>query len=266
MKKIIKGLLNLFKNICYTLITIFVILSIVVIGFEIAINVTDEPLSTKIFLTEMRIYNWCYYAYEDVSQWCEDAVDDATRWGSDVLTNAGKWWNETIENAKAFLNNDNNDEELSVDGAKLNDISSYEIGKYINFTIPYTWTVGEVDVEEAATEESILLKGKSIVMTISLKSVEGPKNFEDLKWTREAMIFDLQNKYSDYTFQNAEIIDEKAAVIRVTIPGVETQMYIAIISANEKTIIVTYTFSKEDVVEAELYFTIALSEMVESME
>lgn len=267
MTKIAKLVSKILKGIFWFVVIVVVVAFLTVSSFEIAVKVANEPAKSDIIEKRDNFYEWCYNIYDDSKNWCINTFNETKKWFNDTYEN-GKVFMENMsveEDKKTYVEAESTDEELKIDGAKLNDISSYEVGKYINFTIPYGWTIGKVDVEDDATEESILVKGKSIVMAISLKNIEGPKNIEGLKWTREAMIFDLQNTYSDYVFEKSEIIGEKAAVISITIPNVEAKMYMAIISANEKTIVVTYTFENADFFEGELYFTIALAEMVESL-
>ena len=76
-------------------------------------------------------------------------------------------------------------------------------------------------------------------------------------------MYELKNKYPDYIISRAQIVDEKIAVISIYDPINDIQMYMAIMGADGKTIIVTYSFNNEDFFEAELYFAIVLSEMAE---
>ena len=155
-------------------------------------------------------------------------------------------------------------EELELYGAMLNDVATYEIGKYINFTIPYGWNVGKVDVQDAATIESIAVTGKSVAMTVSLRNVEPAKNIEGMNWALEGLIYDLSNKYPTYTFEKYDMIAGKVGVIGINVPNTDDKFYMAITGVQDKTLVINYSYSSEDFIDAELYFTISLAEMAES--
>lgn len=155
-------------------------------------------------------------------------------------------------------------EKLELYGAMLNDIASYEIGKYINFTVPYGWNVGKVDVQDAATIESIAVTGKSVAMTVSLRNVEPAKNIEGMNWVLEGLVYDLSNKYPDYTFDKYDMIAGKVGVIGINVPNTDDKFYMAITGVQDKTLVINYSYSSEDFIDAELYFTISLAEMAES--
>ena len=158
------------------------------------------------------------------------------------------------------------DEEIAIDGMRLRSISSYKITEYIDFTIPYGWTFGKVDVRDIAMEESIAITNTRTTMIISLQDIEMEKTSEALKMRRDAMMFDLKNKYPNYVFEKADFIIGNVAVIKATADDSDTKIYVAIIPAQNKTIIVNYSFNKNDILEGELYFTIAIAEMLESIE
>lgn len=202
--------------------------------------------------------------YNEVRDWCGNTIDDAKLWSSNAVENVKDWFNNTVEDVKAFFTKDEEDE-IRVDGAKLSEVASYELCKHTDFTIPYGWTIGKVSGNDPATMEAIMLSKNTITMVISLKNVEAPKDSEALYWAREAMIFDMKTKYSDYVFENLGIMEDKAAIIGITVPNEDITMYMAIVAAGEQTIIVTYQFNRVDFVEGEIYFQVALAEMVENL-
>lgn len=216
-------------------------------------------------------FDWIFNVYDVSKNWCINAWEDTTDWFTNAFVTVKDWFVDIFTGSKDETSKitgsagKNNEDVLEVEGAKLNDIASYKLGEYVDFTIPYGWTIAELKVQDGVTEESLVLEEESIMMSISLKNLEGPKNFEGLNWTREAMIFDMENKYSGYTFERKEIIGDKAAIIEILAPETENKTYMAIVSADEKIIIVTYTYAPEKFVEAEMYFYIALGEMVESL-
>lgn len=208
---------------------------------------------------------WFASVVDDAKNWCVNAVEDVKSWCGNKIEDVKLWWGNVINNVKVSFANRKNSKEVDVEGAKLSDISSYKLCNYIDFTIPYGWTVGEVDVNDPATEEAIMLSKNSIGMVVSLKNVEIPNSREGLKWTREAMISEMKNLYNDYTFESLDIIEDTAAIIGINVPNNELTLYMAIVAAGEKTVVVTYQFEPKDFAEGEIYFQVALAEMVEGL-
>ncbi|MBQ6860579.1 MAG: hypothetical protein IJO08_02925 [Clostridia bacterium] len=180
--------------------------------------------------------------------------------------------NAFIENVKVgydkFLNFIGKDEEVlssevvEFEGVKLGEVAKLNMLDYIDFTVPYTWTFGRIDVEDAATEEAIAITGDNVVMTISLRNVEMDSTPENIKWTEEAMVHELETSQPTYAFKNAEMFEEEAAIVEGVNETKNAKLYVVSIPVEDKTIFVSYSFLKEDW-NAELYFTTAISQMLE---
>lgn len=264
MKKIFKMLGKVLKWIlCVALLCPFVMVGYM-LGMDI--DVKNSEGYEKLEAIEYR-ENFCAefgINYNEVRDWCDNAIEDVKDWCSNAAEDVKNWFVNTFEDVKKIFVKEK-DEEIEVEGAKLRDIASYELCKYTDFTIPYGWTIGEVSANDPATIEAVMLSKNTITMMISLKNIEAPKDKETLYWTREAMIFDMKSKYNDYFFENLEIIEDKAAIIGISTPNEDITMYMAIIAAGEQTIIITYQFNRVDFVEGEIYFQVALAEMVENL-
>lgn len=168
------------------------------------------------------------------------------------------WWGD--------LTNKDNEEttegEITFEGAKLRDVSKGKLTKYIDFTIPYTWTIGEIEVNDAATEEAIAITGDNLLMSISLRSVELKPDAENIKWTEEGMLYELKGAYPDYQFAKANINANVASIVGVS-EAQNAKLYVVNIPVEDKTVFVTCSFLGDDW-NAELYFTTVISEMLEA--
>ena len=273
MKKFFKVF---FKMVFWVIVTIM----LVTVGFLFAADMDvnfsegyekEEAIAFREEIHEFILYyyneakDWCGNAFEDTKQWCTNAAENVKSWCANAATNVKNWFGNVVNDVKSFFANNNKDNEIGVDGAKLTEVSSYELCNYTDFTIPYGWTVGKVSSEDPATQEAIMLSKNTITMVVSLKNVEAPKTREALHWTREAMIFDMKSKYNDYIFESLDIIEDKAAIIGIEMPNAETTLYMAIVAAGERTIVVTCQFERVDFVEGEIYFQVALAEMVKNL-
>ncbi len=157
--------------------------------------------------------------------------------------------------------NEEETEMLGFEGVQLSEVSGLILKDYIDFTIPYTWTIGRIEVEDAATEEAIAITGPNVVMSVSLRSVEISGEADYLKWTEEATIYELENSYPDYTFTPSEMFEGQAAVVQGTASNRNAKLYVVILPAGDKSIFVSYSFMLDDW-NADLYFTTAISEML----
>lgn len=151
---------------------------------------------------------------------------------------------------------------VEFEGAKLSEVTDIKLNNYIDFTIPYTWTFGKIEVEDAATEEAIAITGDNIVMSVSLRNVEMDSDAESIKWTKEAMVYDLESAYQDYTFTKSNMFEEQAAIIEGKNETGDAKLYVAVIPVEDKTIFVSCSFLSDDW-NSELYFTTAISQMLE---
>lgn len=165
-----------------------------------------------------------------------------------------------------YETDDDLDELLAIDGVKLNDAYVCEVGKYINFTIPYGWSIGRIEVDDDYNQEVIILTNDDdTMMTISLRNAKEATAEEELSWTREVMIHTISNSYSNYDFERLPITDDRVATTKFVSADKSQKGIVTIISANEKTIIVSYFYKQENFFEADLYYTMAIAEMIQSL-
>ena len=216
--------------------------------------IVGEPLKSDMIEIRENVFNWCI----------DNVIMEII--SADETTIQSTEETEEFVEIQEINSAEEADEEIAIDGMRLRSISSYKITEYIDFTIPYGWTFGKVDVRDIAMEESIAITNTRTTMIISLQDIEMEKTSEALKMRRDAMMFDLKNKYPNYVFEKADFIIGNVAVIKATADDSDTKIYVAIIPAQNKTIIVNYSFNKNDILEGELYFTIAIAEMLESIE
>lgn len=254
-----RGFWKRFFSIVITIIWVpFVIIGL----WEGAILIVGEPLKTNMIEIRDNAFNWFFgnavIAIAPVDGIATQTTDTNTEKVEEFV--AIQEINSTEEDYSET------DEEIAIDGMRLRNISSYKITEYIDFTIPYEWTFGKVEVADAAMEESIAITNTRTTMIISMQDIEMEKTSEALKIRRDAMMFDLENKYPNYVFEKADFIIGNVAVIKATADNSDTKIYVAIIPVQNKTIIVNYSFNKNDILEGELYFTIAIAEMLESIE
>lgn len=261
MKKFFKVF---FKMVFWVIVTIMLVTVGFLFAADMDVNFSEGYEKEEAIAFREEIHEFILYYYNEAKDWCGNAFEDAKQWCSNAAKDVKNWFANTVENVKNFFAK-NKDDEIGVDGAKLTEVSSYELCNYTDFTIPYGWTVGKVSSEDPATQEAIMLSKNTITMVVSLKNVEAPKTREALHWTREAMIFDMKSKYNDYIFESLDIIEDKAAIIGIEMPNAETTLYMAIVAAGERTIVVTCQFERVDFVEGEIYFQVALAEMVKNL-
>ncbi|MBR4110278.1 MAG: hypothetical protein IKK43_01135 [Clostridia bacterium] len=220
--------------------------------------IVGEPLKSDMIEIRENVFNWCYDNVIMEIIPADEITTQSTEETEEFV--AIQEINSTEEDYSET------DEEIAIDGMRLRNISSYKITEYIDFTIPYEWTFGKVEVGDTAMEESIAITNTRTTMIISMQDIEMEKTSEALKIRRDAMMFDLENKYPNYVFEKADFIIGNVAVIKATADNSDTKIYVAIIPVQNKTIIVNYSFNKNDILEGELYFTIAIAEMLESIE
>ena len=216
---------SLFKFLLYMVI----IVAVVIGGWKITLNVVDEETRDKMLVIEDQI---------------NAKLDE---WYGDFLNLIGKG---------------EEGGEVAFEGVKLSEATNCSIENYVDFTIPYTWTFGRVEAPDAATEEAIAITGENVVMSISLRNVEVKADAESIMWTEEALLYELQNSYHDYTFTKADMFEEVAIIEGVTATR-SAKLYVVVIPAGEKSVFVSYSFLPDDW-NADLYFTTAISEMLES--
>ena len=60
---------------------------------------------------------------------------------------------------------------ISFEGVKLSEVAKLEMLKYIDFTIPYNWAFGKVDVENPSTEEAIAITADNVVLTMKWRPI-----------------------------------------------------------------------------------------------
>ena len=154
-------------------------------------------------------------------------------------------------------------EEISFEGVRLSDVAKLEMLKYIDFTIPYNWTFGKVDVENPSTEEAIAITSGEAVLTVSLRNIDMASDNESILWAEEAMLFELKEKYPDYLFIKPEMFEGEAAIIEGSTDEKNAKLYIAIIPLEDKSVYVNYTFKADDWL-ADLYFNAVIGEMLDS--
>lgn len=216
---------SLFKFLLYMVL----IVAVVIGGWKITLNVVDEETRDKMLVIEDQI---------------NAKLDE---WYGDFLNLIGKG---------------EEGGEVAFEGVKLSEATNCNIENYVDFTIPYTWTFGRIEAPDAATEEAIAITGENVVMSISLRNVEVKADAESIMWTEEALLYELQNSYSDYTFTKTDMFEEVAIIEGVTATR-SAKLYVVVIPAGEKSIFVSYSFLPDDW-NADLYFTTAISEMLES--
>lgn len=216
---------SLFKFLLYMVL----IVAVVIGGWKITLNVVDEETRDKMLVIEDQI---------------NAKLDE---WYGDFLNLIGKG---------------EEGGEVAFEGVKLSEATNCSIENYVDFTIPYTWTFGRVEAPDAATEEAIAITGENVVMSISLRNVEVKADAESIMWTEEALLYELQNSYRDYTFTKNDMFEEVAIIEGVTETR-SAKLYVVVIPAGEKSIFVSYSFLPDDW-NADLYFTTAISEMLES--
>lgn len=216
---------SLFKFLLYMVL----IVAVAIGGWKITLNVVNEETRDKMLVIEDQI---------------NAKLDE---WYGDFLNLIGKG---------------EEGGEVAFEGVKLSEATNCSIENYVDFTIPYTWTFGRVEAPDAATEEAIAITGENVVMSISLRNVEVKADAESIMWTEEALLYELQNSYRDYTFTKADMFEEVAIIEGVTATR-SAKLYVVVIPAGEKSIFVSYSFLPDDW-NADLYFTTAISEMLES--
>ncbi len=216
---------SLFKFLLYMVL----IVAVVIGGWKITLNVVDEETRDKMLVIEDQI---------------NAKLDE---WYGDFLNLIGKG---------------EEGGEVAFEGVKLSEATNCSIENYVDFTIPYTWTFGRIEAPDAATEEAIAITGENVVMSISLRNVEVKADAESIMWTEEALLYELQNSYSDYTFTKTDMFEEVAIIEGVTATR-SAKLYVVVIPAGEKSIFISYSFLPDDW-NADLYFTTAISEMLES--
>lgn len=217
---------SLFKFLLYMVL----IVAVVIGGWKITLNVVDEETREKMLVIEDQI---------------NAKLDE---WYGDFLNLIGKG---------------EEGGEVAFEGVKLSEATNCSIENYVDFTIPYTWTFGRVEVADAATEEAIAITGENVVMSVSLRSVEMKAGADNIKWTEEAMLYELENSYPGYHFSQPDLYAEQAAMIQGTTEEGNAKLYVVVIPAEDKSIFVSYSFLADDW-NADLYFTTAISEMLES--
>ena len=75
-----------------------------------------------------------------------------------------------------------NSEEIAFEGVKLSEVTKLEMLKYIDFTVPYNWTFGKVDVDNPSTEEAIAITSNDTVLMVSLRNIEMESDKESILW------------------------------------------------------------------------------------
>ena len=155
------------------------------------------------------------------------------------------------------------EEEISFEGVKLSEVAKLEMLNYIDFTVPYNWTFGKIDVENPSTEEAIAITSGQAVLTVSLRNVDMEDDKESLLWAEEAMIFELKEKYPDYLFTKPEMFEDEVAIVEGSTETRDAKLYIAIIPLEDKSVYINYTFKTDDWL-ADLYFNTVINEMINS--
>jgi hypothetical protein len=217
---------SLFKFLLYMVL----IVAVVIGGWKITLNVVDEENREKMLVIEDQI---------------NAKLDE---WYGDFLNLIGKG---------------EKGGEVAFEGVKLSEATNCNLENYVDFTIPYTWTFGRIEVADGATEEAIAITGEDVVMSLSLRNVEVKADAESIMWTEEALLYELQNSYQDYTFTKADMFEDQVAIIEGVTTARDAKLYVVVIPAGEKSIFVSYSFLPDDW-NADLYFTTAISEMLES--
>lgn len=217
---------SLFKFLLYMVL----IVAVVIGGWKITLNVVDEETREKMLVIEDQI---------------NAKLDE---WYGDFLNLIGKG---------------EKGGEVAFEGVKLSEATNCNLENYVDFTIPYTWTFGRIEVADGATEEAIAITGEDVVMSLSLRNVEVKADAESIMWTEEALLYELQNSYQDYTFTKADMFEDQVAIIEGVTTARDAKLYVVVIPAGEKSIFVSYSFLPDDW-NADLYFTTAISEMLES--
>lgn len=150
---------------------------------------------------------------------------------------------------------------ISFEGVKLSEVAKLEMLKYIDFTIPYNWAFGKVDVENPSTEEAIAITADNVVLTISLRNIEMAADKESILWAEEALVFELKNEYPNHLFTKPDMFEDEVAIVQGVNDANSAKLYIAIIPVEDKTIYVNYSFMAEDWL-ADLYFNTVIREML----
>lgn len=154
------------------------------------------------------------------------------------------------------------EEVVSFEGAKLSQLTKLNMNEYIDFTIPYTWTFGRINANDESVQEAIAITGDNVVMSVFLKSVEIKSDEENLIWTEETSLRNLQSTYKDYYFNRSNMFEKEIALIEGTPKQGDVKIYMAVIPKGEQSVWVTYAYKADDWV-ADLYFTSVISEMLE---
>ena len=152
-------------------------------------------------------------------------------------------------------------EEIAFEGVKLSEVTKLEMLKYIDFTVPYNWTFGKVDVDNPSTEEAIAITNNDAVLMVSLRNIEMASDKESILWAEEALLFEVKEKYPDFLFTNPEMFENEIVFIDGTLEAKNAKLYMAIIPLEDKTVYVNYTFKADDWL-ADLYFNTVINEML----
>lgn len=149
-------------------------------------------------------------------------------------------------------------DELLISGTKLNDIATFELGKYINFTIPYGWKVGEVDVTTMNAEETIAVSCDNIMMLVSLVDSDVTiKGTDELDENCE-----LIKKYSERYTSGKANLSKRAIEMYNEFTESGAREYVVVIAFQDKTIVVSYSYDEKVFASAEIYFMLAINEML----
>lgn len=156
-----------------------------------------------------------------------------------------------------------NTEEIAFEGVKLSEVTKLEMLKYIDFTVPYNWTFGKVDVDNPTTEEAIAITNNDAVLIVSFRNIEMESDKESILWAEEALLFELKEKYPDFLFNKSEMFENEVAFVDGTLNEKNAKLYVAIIPLEDKTVYVNFTFRADDWL-ADLYFNTVINEMLNS--
>ncbi len=167
---------------------------------------------------------------------------------------------EVCENAiYKLLNKSENDSYITNEGIKIQDIGNFEIGKIINFTVPYGSTVGKLEIDDNMTIEAIGIESDKTTITIFLENLGTDADIDAAKKSRDAVVESLKAT-SDIKLVGTATVGDRIATANYTYND-SYNITVAVIGLGDKTILICNKYQLENQFEAENCFVALLGEI-----
>ena len=261
LKRLLKKFKKFFK-IFFSLLFNFILIA-GVLALSVYMYITfaeaDDAEELKIILEEQ--YENCIDFYEDSKKWISEKYEVIRVWINEKYVVAKRWVNEKTAVIKEKFNNKENSKE----GLKLSLVGDFILSDYIDFTIPYEWSVTTANSNETDYDESVIVYSEDIMAIFYIQNTNMAISLGSVECYRDEMIKTLTNRHPEYTFKAGKIIDKRIAIINVENLIDNSRMHIAVVFSKQKVVTINYIYNIEAKNEAEKYFNKILDEISNSI-